>query len=208
MKRIWPFFLIALLPTNCTPAPTPCPTCPQARLTNKWCEKCNVGYVAGVAIKSKLLFDCMDAHGHVLNLEQIKCPSCNKAIAVDGFCELCRIGWLNNQAYFSLLTYELARGVVKAPEAIACPACRKNSENHGWCDHCRVGMVGNVQFKNREGYEKACHGFDIMFAANQAAGRCEQCAMAMVTDTMCFPCRITYKDGKQIPATAQPGIAP
>jgi hypothetical protein len=200
--------LFVLVMTSCSPAPAlPCKECAQARLLNKWCEYCMAGYVAGLPIKSRLLHEVLDAHGHDLDLTTINCPSCKQMIATNGFCETCRMGWLDKRAYFSRLTYELGQGEVKEVETIACPTCRQNSGGHGWCDRCKAGMVGNVRLTGRAGFERARHCYDIMVAANQAAGRCEQCAMAMVTDTLCFPCGILYKDGKPTSTKVVPGIA-
>src|SRR5262245_42365985 len=57
-----------------------CPTCAQAKLKNQWCDHCGVGYVAGAPIRSKILFEALDAHGHDLVLAAIQCPECKAAI--------------------------------------------------------------------------------------------------------------------------------
>ena len=181
-----------------------CDDCARARLENKWCDACKIGYVAGVPIKSRLLFECLDAHGHTLVLETFTCPTCKEAILQDGFCERCRIGFLDKQAYFSRLTYELAHGTPQEVEKIACPACRRNAKRYGWCEKCNAGMVGNVLLGNLANYEPATRGFELMLTANSAADRCEMCALAIVTDTRCFVCKINYKEGKPLAATSQP----
>ena len=183
------------------PAPAPC-TCASAVETNGWCEPHHVGYVASVRIPSRLLYDVLDAHGHTLDLSTFHCPSCRKAIETDGYCGEHRIGFLHGQAYFSRLTYELARGEVRDSAAIACPVCRKNAQSHGWCKRCRLGMAGRVAIKSEEAYRQVSKALDILEGANRAAVRCEGCALAMVTDTECPFCRITYKDGKPIGSRA------
>jgi hypothetical protein len=188
-------------------APPGCASCANAKLTNQWCDSCKVGYVAGVPIKSKLVFDCLDAHGHDLDLKQIKCPSCQAAIPVEGFCEKCRIGWVRKQAYFSRLTYHLAKGNPCDPSTISCPVCRKNSEKFGWCDTCNKGMIGNVLIADRPNYDGGCRGYQLMRTAVEESQRCENCALAILTDNSCFMYNIGYKDGKVVkrPADRKPG---
>lgn len=200
MNRISIGLCILALMTGCK-APE-CPTCAGAKLTNKWCDKCAVGYVAGAPIKSKLLYEALDAHGHDLNIPQIACAICQAAVPVDGYCEKCRVGWVRRQAYFSRLTYHLAKGQPCDPKSLACPDCRKNSEKYGWCDKCSVGMVGNVAIRSRSDFDGARRGYDLMAAAIEASGRCDMCGIACLTDNTCFICKIPYKDGKALPRVA------
>jgi hypothetical protein len=181
-----------------------CAQCAQARLENKWCDACKIGYVAGVPIKSKLLFEGLDAHGHTVVLSTFTCSSCKSAIAEQGFCEKCRTGFLGNQAYFSRLTYELAHGRSVTAESLSCPVCRKNHGNHNWCDKCRLGIVGNTVLNDRRNFDAAVRPYEIMLVANDAAARCEMCALAIITDTRCFVCKLDYKDGKAAPAKPRP----
>lgn len=199
-SRHAPLAALALyLLCGCTPAaPQPCPTCAAAKRTNQWCDRCKVGYVAGTPIRSKVLFDALDAHGHVLDLSSIKCEQCQNAIAHEGFCETCRIGWHLKQAYFSRLTYHVSRGVVRPDGPIACSTCRQNATRYGWCDACALGSVGNVEFRDRADFDGACRGYDLMMAADEASRRCETCALAILTDTSCFYCKVTYKEGRPV----------
>lgn len=200
---------IALLAlAGCKPAAPPaCATCARAKLKNQWCEACKVGYVAGVPIKCKTLFEGLDAHGHEVVISSIKCPTCQAAIASDGFCEKCRIGWYRRQAYFSRLTYHLAKGTPRDASTIRCAVCRKNAEKYGWCEMCGVGMIGNVAVRNRADFEGGCRGYDLMMCAVAASSRCANCALCMLTDMSCFFCKIAYKDGKPVPRVAQPPAA-
>ena len=59
----------------------PC-RCAPAKLHNGWCRPCAVGYVAGVKIKSHLLFEDLDAHGHQFDPAMIECESCHQASTV------------------------------------------------------------------------------------------------------------------------------
>jgi len=179
----------------------PACTCATARLDNGWCEAHAVGWVAGVEIHSRLLYDAMDAHGHTLDLTTFTCESCRKAIDTDGFCPLHHIGFVHRQAWFSRLTYELARGEKRDAGAIACPRCRKNAASLGWCDKDHIGMVGSVAIHDRPAYDQAVAAVRILQEAVRTTARCELCALAMVTDTRCPWCKITYKNGKPV---AQP----
>jgi hypothetical protein len=191
--------LFPLLVGACNPSSSPCPDCAQAKLTNQWCDACKVGYVAAVPIRYKMLFEYMDAHGHELDLKSVRCPTCQAAIANDGYCEACRIGWHHKLAYFSRLTYHLARGKACDPTTLTCKICRKNAENHGWCPTCGVGMIGNVIIPTRADYEGGVRGFELMQTAIEASKRCELCSIAIMSDMSCFQCRVQYKDGKPTP---------
>lgn len=179
-----------------------CESCAHAKIHNHWCDECDVGYVAGIKITLRMLFEAVDAHGHDLVLASIKCPSCQAAIKMNGYCEECKIGWFNKQAYFSRLTYHLARGEVRNVSTIECDTCRRNSEHYGWCDSCRLGMVGNVAIRDRKEFAITSREYDRLKNAVELAGRCEQCALALLTDTPCFKCKISYRNGREVPATA------
>lgn len=195
--------LMSLAVQAAAPTPGPC-TCAAARSTHGWCQAHARGYVAAVEIRSRLLYEALDAHGHTLDLGTFQCASCKQAIASDGFCEEHRIGFVRKQAYFSRLTYELARGEHRDPASITCPVCRKNAESLGWCEKHGVGMVGSVAIRDRQAYERAAGAVGIVKAASEMAERCEHCAMAMVTDTQCPVHRIAYKDGKPVDPQAPP----
>jgi hypothetical protein len=194
-----PFFLLFISACDNT-RPPPCPRCAQAKLANQWCEACKVGYVAGVSIRSKILFEYMDAHGHELVLDSVKCLTCRAGIANEGYCEACRIGWVRKLGYFSRLTYHLAKGKPCDPATLACRGCRKNAEHYGWCTACGVGVIGNVLIPTRADFDGGVRGFELMLIAIEATKRCELCSVAIMSDTNCFFCKLTYKDGKPIPA--------
>src|SRR6058998_539955 len=86
----------------------PC-TCGDAKGMSGWCERHGIGYVGSVKIRSWLLYEIMDAHGHTLGVGTFLCPQCQKAIDTDEFCEEHKIGFVGRKAYFSRLTFELAR---------------------------------------------------------------------------------------------------
>lgn len=185
-------------------APTTACTCAAARLADGWCDVHQVGYVAMVRIPSRLVHDALDAHGHLLDLGTFTCPACRKAIDLDGFCDEHRTGFVRGEAYFSRLTYEMARGERVDPKRIECPVCRRNVDQPGWCPKDGRGMIGNVAIGDRAAYNRAAASVAVVRAAAAMAARCEGCAVAMVTDTECWRCRITYRNGVPLSRTATP----
>jgi hypothetical protein len=170
--------------------------CATSRAVNGWCPVHEFGYVGGVKVTSRWLYETADAHGHDVDPTTFNCASCQAAIAANGFCSTHRIGFVDKLAYFSRLTYELAKGEIRRPASITCETCRKNSESSGWCARSKVGMVGEVAIRNREDFGRAVEALRIFIVANETARRCDRCAVAIITDTECPVCRISYKDGK------------
>lgn len=187
-----------------TYAAAPACTCATARLTDGWCDLHRVGYVAMVRIPSRLVYDALDAHGHLLDLNTFTCPTCREAIDLDGFCEEHRTGFVDGQVYFSRLTYEMARGLRVDPARIECPVCRRNADSLGWCAKDGRGMIGNVAIRDRAAYDRAAAAVAVVRAAVDTLARCEGCALAMVTDTECWRCRITYRNGVPLARKATP----
>jgi hypothetical protein len=173
-------------------------SCATARETNGWCAVHELGYVAGVKVTSRWLYETIDAHGHQLDLSTFACPSCRTAIATDGFCDIHRVGFVEKQAYYSLLTYELGKAEVRPDGSITCPTCRKNAATHGWCAKSGVGMIGPFAIRDRHEYDRAAAALDVFLIANREAARCNYCAGAIITDGECPICRIRYKDGKPV----------
>lgn len=190
------------------PVETSC-TCEAARLDNGWCDGCGIGYVASVGIKSHMLYEALDAHGHEIDPDSIECRTCQAALASDGFCESCNWGFVGKELYFSRLTYHLARGEIKDVRKLTCRVCVKNArqtklplEGQRWCDACGLGMVGNVAFRDRKDYEAASKELERLLKAVRTLERCEYCAVALFMDARCPRCGISYKDGKRTEADA------
>jgi len=178
--------------------------CAEAKQVNGWCERHAVGYVASLPIHSRLLHETIDAHGHQLDNSTFVCPVCRKAIENDGYCGEHNLGFVKGLAFFSRLTYELARGERLEPMTLKCATCRKNAATSGWCPTDGVGMVGSVAIRDRMAWQVAARKMETLLAADQEAKRCEQCAVAMVTDGQCPFCRIDYKDGVRVKPAAVP----
>ncbi len=178
--------------------------CADAKLKGGWCPACKVGYLASIRIESKLLYEELDAHGHDIDPASIKCPTCRKAIETNGYCESCRMGFVGKQAYLSRLAYHLAKGRATDPSKILCPVCKKNAEKYGWCDACKTGMVANVAITDRPDFDIAVKAYELVALAAQTAKRCEMCAVAMIYDSRCYDCKISYKDGQPQAAPKTP----
>ena len=176
--------------------------CADARLVNGWCAAHEVGYVAGLEIRSADLFEALDAHGHQFDPDRLGCARCRDAYP-EGYCEEHHRGFIDGLTYFSTLTYHLAKGRAKSSAEITCPVCRNHSESHGWCSKCEVGMVGNVEIRNRKDFQIASEEYDKLLEARQTAVRCEMCAVAMIYDGTCPSCKITYKDGEPVKAQSK-----
>jgi len=173
-------------------------SCAHALEHGGWCDVHQVGYVGSVEVTSHLLFEALDAHGHDVDTSTFDCPGCRKAIETSGFCDTHLVGFVQGQAYFSRLTYNLARGKRVAPSEVTCPVCRKHMLGRGWCAACGIGMVGNLALRDRRAFDDVDHTLKLVEAANHVAARCEHCAVAVVFDATCPICGIRYKDGKEV----------
>lgn len=171
-------------------------TCKTARVEGGWCGDCNKGYVAGITVASRKLYDALQ--GKPVNEADIRCPGCRKAMAAGGTCDSCRISYSGKQAFRSPFAAALAAGQRVKSEEITCPTCRGNADQHGWCDSCKAGIVHHRVFKEREAYDRAVKAWEILAASTKELGHCEQCAIAMATNGRCEQCKESFQDGKPI----------
>jgi hypothetical protein len=187
------------------PGPDDC-GCAKARQTHGWCSACGVGYVAGMRIASAKLYEAVHPHGHDIDPRSVRCEGCRRAIATDGYCDACRMGFVGRQAYFSRLTYCLAKGKTGG----GCAACRGDAPQPRWCDRCGAGRLGNVSLQRKEVYLEACRGYGRLRWAMRELARCETCAVAMYCDGVCVKCGKRYRGGEATTqraggATSRPG---
>ena len=173
-------------------------TCEDARLHNEWCDACQKGFVAGIELRSPRLYRAIDPHGHKIKLKRLSCDTCRSAVATDTYCEKCGIGFVDRKAYFSQLTYQLARGKPLKREQIECNECRKNAQRYGWCDSCSRGMVGPVAIAIRGHYEVATRAYEILTIAIRKAKTCTRCAVAIIANSYCPDCKKRYSQGKVV----------
>lgn len=127
----------------------PC-TCELERRRCGWCEACNIGYVAEVPIRSRAVYDALDAHGHDVDVAGFACAECRAAVAADGFCARHERGFVGGRAYLSRLAYHLARGERDAVQdelsllatAVGtverCELCAAAMVLDGTCPKCRL----------------------------------------------------------------------
>lgn len=181
-------------------------TCSSQSEIGVWCDACNVGHIATVKIESKRLFDAVDAHGHQTRIESLRCNECRRLAKSGGFCESCRTGYVAGKAYFSKLTYLLAKGSMANSASATCKKCKVDMQRLSWCDACKVGMIGHIAFRDKELFAKALKARDVLVQAVQRVHECLSCAIAIAVDRSCRRCKKSYKDGKIIrPPTGKGG---
>lgn len=177
--------------------------CATITQSDGWCGKCKFGYLAGIKIESAALFDALDPHGHDIDPASLRCDQCRKAFDSHGYCEPCKIGFVRKQAFFSRLTYGLARGTLKNPGAVTCPTCVKNTTLPGWCEACRVGLVGHRAYEDRKEFEEVVRVRNLLKSAIERGKKCLSCAIAMINDGPCVKCKVTFEGGREV-ATSKP----
>ncbi|HZM70157.1 MAG TPA: hypothetical protein VFB95_07300 [Candidatus Cryosericum sp.] len=175
--------------------------CEEAKRDGGWCEAAGVGYVAGVEIRSRPLFEALDAHGHDIVPEYVTCETCKKAMRTDGFCPSHLMGYVKGKAYLSPLTYQIARARRIDPATLTCPECRRHAQGIGWCEKDQVGIAGHLAIADRQAFSEFQKAYETLLAAIEVSARCETCAAAMVADGYCPTHRLKYKDGKPAPAS-------
>jgi hypothetical protein len=180
--------LLTVRPADPLPESGPC-NCESTKAVGGWCPECKVGYLAGVRIPSRTLFEVLDAHGHDIDLNALRCATCRKAAADHGFCESCRIGFREKKAYFSRLTYELSGARPVDRSRLKCEACRRSTAHLRWCTSCRLGMVGNLAFEIDVDFHFAKQEFERLLTAVEMLSTCEQCAVAYFARSICPKCR-------------------
>jgi len=182
------------------PAPDPCEL---AKRTNGWCEAANAGYVAGVEVRSRFLFEVLDTDGHAIVPADVTCGTCREALRNDCYCPIHRMGYVRGEAFMSPLTYHLARARAVSPATLPCPTCRKHARGIGWCDKDRVGIAGGFAFDDRDEFEAFRKEYALLLEAVRMSATCETCAGAMITNGYCRVHRLTYRDGRPVPTAPQ-----
>ena len=175
-------------------------SCEEARRINGWCEPAQAGYVASVEIRSKFLYEVLDAHGHDIIKSKVTCPTCRKAIETDGYCPTDRIGYVHGEAYMSSLTWHLARARRIDPATLTCRDCRKHTHGIGWCEKDKVGIAGYFAVDDRQEFDDLAQAYALLLAAVEKSTQCEICAGAMITNGYCSTHRLHYKNGAPVAA--------
>jgi hypothetical protein len=177
------------------PAEAGCKGCEQVAAKGEgFC--CDKGIAYGVRIKSKKLYGALE--GKEVAVDKIKCPGCKSAVQSDGVCESCKVGIANGKMYHSMVAYRLAKGNPTSPEAMKCAGCVTAAKKNGFCNRCKVGFVANRAFKNKADFGPATEAHATLVKAAETVPRCEDCAVALVTDGTCAACKVSFKDGKKV----------
>lgn len=181
----------------------PC-TCATDKFYNGWCWHCNVGYIAGHQIKSATLFETLDPHGHDIDSEMLREHLCPDAVPNDGWCDAIAMGFVHNKAFFTRLTWGLAKGEPINPDDLICPICRGHILEPGWCDRCQRGIVGNVAYPaaERQTFERTAEEYRNLLAAIERGKVCEVCSSAMMQHCLCPKCKISYARRTSPPSPA------
>ena len=173
-------------------------SCEEAKRINGWCEPAQVGYVASVEIRSKFLYEVLDAHGHEIIKSKVTCETCRRAIETDGVCPVHRMRYVGGEAYMSSLTWHLARARKIDPATITCPVCRRHTRGIGWCEKDQVGIAGYFAVGDRKEFDELARSYALLLAAVEKSSQCEICAGAMITNGYCATHRLHYKDGAPV----------
>jgi hypothetical protein len=176
---------------------SPC-VCAEAKQTDRWCWRCNVGYVAGQRIESSALFEGVDPHGHELDNECLQLQPCREAIRTDAYCEAVGIGFVAGKAYFTRLTYGLARGQSLDASAVECATCQSHIAHPGWCKACARGIIGYRSFTDPQLFEYTSREYCRLLEAIQRVSTCQTCALAMLAHAFCPVCRVSYESDSPV----------
>lgn len=176
-----------------------CERCILARDVHGWCDGCGRGFVADVELRSLYLWSVLDAHGHDLDVARFGCRDCERANEADGFCERSNVGFVGGKVYFSRLTWRLASSRLRDDGAVRCAVCGDGTRREGWCATCSRGWVGRRGIEGEDAYRDLRREIEILRLAAAAESRCEHCAAAIVTDTECPVCRVSYRNGRARP---------
>lgn len=187
-------------------------TCKTSAKKDGWCTDCKVGFVDGVKIKSRKLYDALQ--GELVSADKTSCSGCKAAaakaatskltsakLASDKGATCCGKTFVGKKSYRSPVAAILASGHPVDMAKIAdskCEGCKAAAKNNGFCKDCGVGIVAGRLYKGKENFAKAQQAYATLVKASKAVDVCEGCAVAMVTDSKCESCKVSFKDGKMI----------
>jgi hypothetical protein len=198
MRRFILAVVVAIFGLAAEASAGPTEPCEQAKRSNGWCDTANVGYVASVEIRSRFLYEVLDAHGHDIDAQAVTCETCRKALQSDGYCPIHKMGYVHGEAFLSPLTYHLARASRIDPKTISCRTCRKHTRGIGWCEKDHLGIAGTFAVHDRREFADLEKAYAILLAAVEMAPRCETCAGAIVTDGYCGIHHVKYANGRAV----------
>lgn len=177
-----------------------CPGCDKVASSGEgFC--CGKGMAFGVQLKSKKLQAALVGHSFDGASACSKCSGCKSAAKDNGWCDDCNVGIVGKEYFTSPVSYSLAKGKVISAEKMKghgakCSGCKTAHADNGRCDHCKVGFVAGRMFQNKEEHTAALAAYKTLTKAADVAGKCEACAVAMVSDGECEHCKVSFKNGK------------
>lgn len=193
MKIMARCLVISVLCAFAVPALAGGECCDKAKAVSGWCGDCKVGYVGGVEVKSKVVYNALA--GAPAPMES-KCEGCRKAMASNGRCDGCGVSFADKKMYRSPFSWALAKGSYKAESDFKCDGCKKLCKDGGWCESCKQGVIHGFVFKDRKEFDSAMKAHVVV--QNSCTAKCEGCAVAMSTNGKCAACNATYLDGKKV----------
>ena len=175
-----------------------CPVCKKVADEGEgFCSDCGKGLAYGVKMASKTLYDALV--GVNIKQDKMTCPGCQAAAKKNGWCDHCNVGLAGGKAYKAPVAYYLAKGKpTTAEKAAHCGDCKVAFAKNSFCTGCNAGYVAGRVFKDRPNYDTALNAHKTLRKAAETATKCEQCAVAMVTDGTCEHCNVSFKNGEPI----------
>ena len=163
-----------------------------------WCSPCKEGAVHSVAIKSGKLYKALRGV-EVKDKGKMKCGGCTIALKKNGKCDHCKVAFHDGKYYRSPVAVVLASGKSIDAKAVKCGGCKKAaySKKGSFCSPCSTGFVGGMAFAGAKLFQEALMAMNTLVDAAGVSGKCESCAVAMVTNGKCDQCKVEFKDGKK-----------
>ncbi len=169
--------------------------------TVAWCAPCKGGVAFGHMAKSEKLIAALA--GHEVKADGMKCGGCKTALKNSSKCQHCNVAFRNGMKFHSPVSLALAKGELIEVEKIGCPSCKSVAkEGQGECTGCKVGFVAGMIFRDMYDYKAAKKADTTLAKAITSSTKCEGCAIAMVSDGTCEHCKVSFKDGEVVTATA------
>lgn len=182
-----------------------CPECTKIKAAGHgFCDHCKFGMIYATEIKNEKLYDVLAGEDGMINeLKNGECQGCKKAAESNGHCDHCGIFVANGHVFLAKTAWQLALGTPVTDADIVkmlkgCPGCGKASKENGFCSGCSMGYVGGNCYKSKDLYDGAVKAIAVFKDAIKDTAKCEQCAIARVSDGKCRACNVTFKDGKPV----------
>lgn len=162
-----------------------------------FCDSCNKGQIFGEKLTSRKLYEAL--HGHSVESAKMTCEGCKRASEKNGKCASCKIGFAHGRMYHSPMGHSMAVGEsYSAEKSNGCSGCKKAFAKHGFCSGCNVGFVRGLIYRSRSQHHAAARAHEIIHDAITLSKKCEDCALAMVTNSKCEKCNIRFQNGRSI----------